>query len=106
MYAVMETGGMQFKVEPGMKLSIPRVETGEGEEMTVDRVLLLSDGDDVKVGTPLVEGASVRVKVLSHGRGPKIHVYKRKRRKGFEKKTGHRQDNSFVEVLEIAGSGE
>ena len=106
MYAVMETGGMQFKVEPGMKLSIPRVDTEEGEELTVERVLLLSDGDDVKVGTPLVDGASVRAKVISHGRGPKIQVYKRKRRKGFEKKTGHRQDNTFIEVLEIQGSGQ
>ena len=101
----METGGMQFKVEKGMKLSIPRVDTEEGEELTVGRVLLLSDGDDVKVGTPLVEGASVRVRVISHGRGPKIEVYKRKRRKGFEKKTGHRQDNSFVEVLEVQPTG-
>jgi large subunit ribosomal protein L21 len=106
MYAVMETGGMQFKVEPGMKLSIPRVDTEEGGELNVDRVLLLSDGDDVRVGTPLVDGASVRLRVLDHGRGPKIRVYKRKRRKGSEKLTGHRQDNSFVEVLEIVGGGE
>lgn len=106
MYAVMETGGMQFKVEPGMKLSIPRLETEEGGELSVGRVLLVSDGEDVQVGKPLVDGATVRLKVISHDRGPKIRVYKRKRRKGSEKLTGHRQDYSFVEVLEIQGKGE
>jgi len=88
LYAIIETGGFQFKVEPGMKLNVPRIESGEGDSINLDRVLLVGDGDDVEVGTPMIAGASVEAEVLEHGRGKKIIVFKRKRRKGYEKNTG------------------
>ena len=101
MYAIVETGGFQFKVEPGMKLNVPRMEKEEGDTVELDRVLLVADGDDVEVGAPLVEGAIVKAEVLQHGRGKKITVYKRKRRKGYERTKGHRQDYSRIEIKSI-----
>ncbi|MBD3278010.1 MAG: 50S ribosomal protein L21, partial [Candidatus Aegiribacteria sp.] len=98
MYAIVETGGFQFRVEPGMKLNVPRMENEEGETVDLDRVLLVADGEEVKVGAPLVEGATVQAEVLEHGRGKKITVYKRKRRKGYERTKGHRQDYSRIEI--------
>lgn len=101
MYAIVETGGFQFRVEPGMKLNVPRLSSDEGESVSLERVLLLEDGDDVQVGSPHVEGASVKARVLEHGRGGKITVYKRKRRKGYERTRGHRQDYTRIEVESI-----
>ncbi len=101
MYAIVETGGLQFRVEPGMKLNVPRLASDEGESVNLERVLLLEDGDDVQVGSPLVEGASVKAEVLEHGRGGKITVYKRKRRKGYERTRGHRQDYTRIEIKSI-----
>ena len=99
MYAIVETGGMQFRVEPGMKLNIPLLSIEEGENVTLDRVLLVGDDDgSVSVGAPLVDGAAVEAKVLEHGRDKKIVVYKRKRRKGYEKTMGHRQDYTRIEI--------
>ena len=103
MYAIVETGGLQFKVEKGMVLNVPRIASEEGDAVVLDRVLLLADGKDVKVGEPLVKGVSVKAKVLEHGRGDKITVYKRKRRKGYERTKGHRQDYTRIEISEIAG---
>lgn len=103
MYAIVETGGFQFKVEPGMKLNVPRIASEEGDSVKLEKVLLLGDGDDddVKVGSPLVENASVEAEVLEHGRGKKIIVYKRKRRKGYERTQGHRQDYTRIEIKSI-----
>jgi len=96
MYAVFETGGKQFRAEVGSTLRIPSIEAEPGEAVTFDRVLLTGDGDDVSVGTPEVQGASVEAEVVRHGRDKKIIVFKRKRRKGYRKKQGHRQ--KFTEV--------
>jgi len=96
MYAVFETGGKQFRAEVGKKVRIPSLEAEPGDSVTFDRVLLAGDGDDVSVGTPEVKGASVKAEVVRHGRDKKIIVFKRKRRKGYRKKQGHRQD--FTEV--------
>ncbi|MBN2588143.1 MAG: 50S ribosomal protein L21 [Candidatus Fermentibacteraceae bacterium] len=101
MYAIIETGGFQFRVEPGMKLNIPRLTSEEGESITLGKVMLLADGEEVAVGSPLVEGASVEAQVLEHGRGGKITVFKRKRRKGYEKTRGHRQDYTRIEIKSI-----
>lgn len=101
MYAIVETGGIQFKVEPGMKLNVPRIASEEGDSIKIKKVLLLGDGDDVEVGSPLVENASVEAEVLEHGRGKKIIVYKRKRRKGYERTQGHRQDYTRIEIKSI-----
>jgi large subunit ribosomal protein L21 len=101
LYAIVETGGFQFRVEPGMKLNVPRIASEEGDSVKLEKVLLLGDGDDVKVGSPLVENASVEAEVLEHGRGKKIIVYKRKRRKGYERTQGHRQDYTRIEIKSI-----
>ena len=97
MYAVFQTGGKQFRAEPGAKLRIPTLQAEPGDTVTFDDVLLAADGDDkVQVGTPVLNGASVTAEVLRHGRGKKVIVFKRKRRKGYRKKQGHRQN--FTEV--------
>ncbi len=101
MYAVFRTGGKQFRAEPGGRIKIPSLELEAGDEVTFEEVLLTGDGDSVTVGTPVVEGAQVKAEVLNHGRAKKVIVFKRKRRKGYRKKQGHRQDYTEVQVREI-----
>ncbi|MEQ9400516.1 MAG: 50S ribosomal protein L21 [Longimicrobiales bacterium] len=103
MYAVFQTGGKQFRAEPGAKLRVPSLVAEPGETITFDHVLLTGDGEDaVKVGTPTVDGASVTAEVLRHGRGKKVIVFKRKRRKGYRKKQGHRQNFTEVRIDDVA----
>ena len=101
MYAVFQSGGKQFRAEPGARLRIPSLEVEAGDAVTFDNVLLASDGENVSVGTPVLEGAQVKGEVLGHGRAKKIVVFKRKRRKGYRKKQGHRQGFTEVRVDEI-----
>ena len=101
MYAVFRSGGKQFRAEPGRTVRIPSLDLQEGESVTFDDVLLASTGDDVKVGAPTVPGASVTGEVVRHGRDKKIIVFKRKRRKQYRKKQGHRQGFTEVRVDEI-----
>jgi len=96
MYAVFETGGKQFRAKVGGKIRVPTIEAEPGDTVTFGQVLLTGNGDEVAVGTPDVEGASVTAEVIRHGRDKKIIVFKRKRRKGYRKKQGHRQN--FTEV--------
>ena len=100
MYAIIETGGKQLKVEEGQTLIVEKLNAEAGETVTFDKVLFVS-GDDVKVGTPYVEGASVTAKVVEHGRGKKIVVFKFKRRKNYRRKQGHRQPYTKVTVEKI-----
>lgn len=102
MYAIIETGGKQLKVEEGQTLYIEKLNAEAGETVTFDKVLFVG-GDDVKVGSPLVEGASVTAKVVEHGRGKKIVVYKFKKRKNYRRKQGHRQPFTKVTVDKING---
>jgi large subunit ribosomal protein L21 len=103
MYAVFQTGGKQFRAEPGARLRIPSLEAEPGDSVTFDHVLLAGDGEEsVQVGTPTVDGASVKAEVLRHGRGDKVIVFKRKRRKGYRKKQGHRQNFTEIRVDEVA----
>jgi len=102
MYAVFRTGGKQFRAEPGKKIRIPSLDVEPGESITFDEVLLTSDGSDVKVGEPTVEGAKVKGEIIRHGRDKKIIVFKRKRRKGYRRKQGHRQGFTEVRVDEIS----
>lgn len=104
MYAVIETGGLQFRVEPGMKLSVPRLQGEEGSSISFDRVLMVGGDGDVKVGTPILEKAMVQAELVRHMRGEKIDVYHRKRRKGYEKKTGHRQELTEIRITGITGN--
>lgn len=101
MFAVIRTGGKQFRAEPGTTLLIPTLDAEPGTTVTFDDVLLASDGDDVSVGAPSVEGAKVTAEVVAHDRTKKITVFKRKRRKGYRRKQGHRQGFTVVRVAEI-----
>ncbi len=100
MYAIIETGGKQIKVTEGQEIYIEKLEAEAGETVTFDKVLMIG-GDDVKVGAPLVEGASVSAKVEKHGRQKKIIVYKMKRRKNYRRKQGHRQPYTKVIIEKI-----
>ena len=106
MYAVIETGGKQYRVEPGDVIDVerlPGVSEDESDEQQVvfDRVLLVDDGGDLKIGQPVVEGAQVSGLFLKPVRGPKITVFKMKRRKGYRRKNGHRQDLHRVAIQGI-----
>jgi len=101
MYAVFRTGGKQFRAEPGKKIRIPSLEAEPGESVTFDDVLLASDGSEIQVGEPVVDGVKVKAEVVRHGRDRKIIVFKRKRRKGYRRKQGHRQGFTEIRVDEI-----
>ncbi len=102
MYALFRTGGKQFRAGPGRKIRIPSLNAAPGDTVTFDEVLLASDGDNVSVGQPLVDGASVTAEVIQHGRDKKLVIFKRKRRKGYRRKAGHRQGFTEVRVDQIA----
>jgi len=101
MYAVVKIKGMQFRVEPGTKLQIPLLENEVGANVTFDEVLMIGDGEDVQVGSPTVEGATVAAEITGHGRSRKIIVFKRKRRKNYRRKKGHRQPFTEINVTGI-----
>lgn len=104
MYAIIKTGGVQFKVEPGMKVLVPGISGEAGASYVFNDVLLVAKDDKVVVGHPFIDGIKVSAKIVEHTRGPKVIVYKRKIRKGYEKKTGHRQDQTWVEIDKISKS--
>ncbi len=98
MYAVIKTGGKQYRVAPGEKIKIETVEAEVGATIVIDQVLMVADGEAVKVGTPNVAGAKVSATVVSHGRGPKIRIFKMRRRKHYQKTQGHRQNYTEIRV--------
>jgi large subunit ribosomal protein L21 len=102
MYAIVDIAGQQFKVEKERKIFVHRLKAEEGETITLDKVLLVDNEGSVKVGAPYVEGASVKATVLSHLKGDKVIVFKKKRRKGYAKKNGHRQYLTQIQIEEIA----
>ena len=102
MYALFRTGGKQFRATPGSRIRIPSLEAAPGDTITFGEVLLASDDKGVTVGQPLVDGASVTAEVIRHGRGKKMLIFKRKRRKGYRRKQGHRQGFTEVRVDQIA----
>jgi large subunit ribosomal protein L21 len=102
MYAVIQTGGKQYRVTTGEKLKIERIAGEVGQEITLDRVLLVADGEALKMGAPLVAGARVKAKVLKHGRGEKVRIFKLNRRKHYRRSQGHRQGYTEIEILGIA----
>ncbi len=103
MYAIFESGGKQHRAEPGRRLSVEKLPAGVGETVTFDRVLVVQDAEsgDCLVGTPYVRGASVSASVVAVTRDPKVLVFKRKRRKGYRKKQGHRQAATSIRVESI-----
>ncbi len=102
MYAVVKTGGKQYRVSAGEKLKIERLPAKVGDEIVLDQVLMVADGQAVKMGAPLLGGARVRAKVLAHGRGDKVKIFKMRRRKHYRKSQGHRQNYTEIEILGIA----
>ena len=105
MYAIVEIAGHQFKVEKDQKVFVNRLQTEEGKQVTFDNVLLLADGSKVTVGAPAIDGAQVGAKVLKHLKGDKVIVFKKKRRKGYRVKNGHRQALTEIQIESIAASG-
>ena len=102
MYAIIEACGKQYKVSEGDIVSLERLDAKEGEKVTFDQVLLISDGDKVKVGTPTVKSAKVEAKVVEHGKAKKIRVYKYKAKKNERKTQGHRQPYTKVKIEKIS----
>ena len=105
MYAIVEMAGQQFKVAKDQKVYVHRLQTEEGKKVTFDKVLLLDDGGNVTVGAPVIEGAAVEAKVVKHLKGDKVIVFKKKRRKGYRKKNGHRQYLTEIVVESIVAKG-
>jgi len=102
MYAVIQTGGKQYRVSEGTTLKVEKLTADEGASVELDKVLMIADGDDVKVGAPYVDGGKVTATVKSHGRGKKVNIVKFKRRKHHMKRQGHRQAFTELEVTGIS----
>ncbi|WP_370477680.1 50S ribosomal protein L21 [Tamlana flava] len=105
MYAIVEIAGHQFKVEKDQKVFVNRLQEEEGKKVSFDNVLLIGDGDNVTVGAPAIDGAQVGAKVIKHLKGDKVIVFKKKRRKGYRVKNGHRQALSEIVIESIIASG-
>lgn len=101
MYAVVKTGGKQYRVASGDKLKVETLAADVGAEVVLGDVLMVADGDKVTLGAPLLSGASVKAKVVAHGRGDKVHIFKMRRRKHYRKSQGHRQNFTEIEILGI-----
>jgi len=102
MYAVIKTGGKQYRVVSGEKLKIEQIPADIGSEIVLDQVLMVSDGDALSVGTPLVAGAAVKATVIGHGRGDKVRIFKMRRRKHYQKHQGHRQNYTEIRIDAIS----
>jgi len=102
MYAVIKSGGKQYRVQEGQTLKLEKLEVATGDSLDFDQVLLVADGDDVKVGAPLVDGAKVSAEIVSHGRGEKVRIIKFRRRKHSMRRQGHRQWFTEVKITGIS----
>ena len=105
MYAIVEIAGQQFKIEKDQTLFVHRLKDDEGSTVTFDNVLLIGDGDNVTLGAPAIEGAFAKANVLEHLKGDKVIVFKKKRRKGYRVRNGHRQYLSKIQITELGASG-
>ncbi|MEO9137261.1 MAG: 50S ribosomal protein L21 [Casimicrobiaceae bacterium] len=103
MYAVVKTGGKQYKVAPGEKLKVEQLTADVGAEVILDQVLMVGEGETVRLGQPIVAGATVKATVIAHGRGEKIRIFKMRRRKHYQKHQGHRQNYTELEIDAIVG---
>ena len=102
MYAVIKTGGKQYRIQVGEKLKVEQLQVETGSELVIDQVLMVADGDKVSVGTPLVSGAKVSATVLGQGRHDKIRIFKMRRRKHYQKHQGHRQNYTEIQITGIS----
>ncbi len=101
MYAVIATGGKQYRVTEGETLKVEKIAADEGAEIEIDQVLMVADGDNIQVGTPVLDKGKVTAKVKSHGRGKKVEIIKFRRRKHHRKQMGHRQSYTEIEITKI-----
>ena len=97
-YAVIKTGGKQYRISAGEKLKIEQITADVGSEVVLDQVFMFADGSNIKVGTPLVEGATVTATVIAHGRHDKVRIFKMRRRKHYQKHQGHRQNYTEIRI--------
>ena len=102
MYAVVSTGGKQYKVAEGEVCRVEKLDADEGASVEIDKVLMIADGDNINIGTPYVDGGKVTATVKAHGRGDKVEIMKFRRRKHHQKKTGHRQYYTDIEITGIS----
>lgn len=102
MYAVIKTGGKQYRVIAGEKIKVEQITADVGSEIVLDQVFMVADGDDIKIGAPLVNGAKVTATVLSHGRHDKVKIFKMRRRKHYQKHQGHRQNYTEIQISGIS----
>lgn len=102
MYAVIRTGGKQYRVSDGEKLKVEKLLAEVDSELIIDQVLAVGNGDDIKLGAPLLAGASVKAKILSHGRSDKVTIFKLRRRKHYKKHQGHRQSYTEIQITGIS----
>ena len=102
MYAVIKTGGKQYRVVAGEKLKVEQLVGEVGSELVIDKVLMVADGDNVTIGSPIISGATVTATVLSHGRHDKVMIFKFRRRKHYRKTQGHRQNYTEIQIQQIA----
>ena len=101
MYAVIKTGGKQYRVIAGERLKVEKLEVEVGGTVTLDQILMVSDGSTTTIGSPIINGATVKATVLSHGRGDKVMIFKFRRRKHYRKTQGHRQSFTEIQIGEI-----
>jgi large subunit ribosomal protein L21 len=106
MYAVIKTGGKQYKVEAGATLKVEKLVGDVGSKVVIDKVLMIADGDNTTIGAPLIAGATVNATVVSHGRADKVMIFKFRRRKHYRKTQGHRQSFTEIQIGEILAAGQ
>ncbi len=102
MFAIINIAGKQFRVEEGDQIKVPHLSTDVGRSLAFDKVLLINDGKKVQLGSPLLSNASISATVVEHGRGKKIRIFKKKRRKGYRRNNGHRQNYSLIKIDSIS----
>jgi large subunit ribosomal protein L21 len=100
-YAIFQTGGRQFRAEPGVTIKVPLLDAKPGDEISFDNVLVASDGKSVQTGAPKVKGAKVTAEVVRHGKGKKIRIFRFARRTGYRRKAGHRQDFTEIKIADV-----
>ena len=103
MYAVVKTGGKQYRITPGEKVKVEQISGDIGAEVVLDQVLMVGDGDSVRLGQPTIAGATVKATVVSQGRGDKVTIFKMRRRKHYQKHQGHRQNYTELKIDSITG---
>ena len=103
MYAVVKTGGKQYRITPGEKLKVEQMTAEVGAQVVLDQVLMVGEGENVRLGQPTVAGATVNATVVSHGRGEKVEIFKMRRRKHYQKHQGHRQNYTELKIDSIVG---